>query len=156
MIRSYGTNMYIFNPSKQNIFRFTIDDDTATTPRGWVRSSQGLQYDEVLSMTIDGDIWLGSRTGRLLRMRTGEPEEFTVSGLERRFESDSVIYTQEAFDHVYVLESNANRVVQLTKDGVFVREVVSPTLASVSSIVVSADESSILALSGSLIYELEL
>lgn len=156
MIRSYGTNMYIFNPQRQNIFRFTIDDDTATTPRGWVRSSQGLQYGQVLSMTIDGDIWLGSREGNLLRMRTGQPEAFTISGLERPFESDLVVYTQEGFDHVYVLESNANRVVQLTKDGAFVREVVSPTLAAVSSIVVSADESSILALSGSLIYELEM
>jgi hypothetical protein len=156
MIRSYGPNIYIFNPQRQNIFRFTIDDDSTTSPRGWVRSSQGLQYDQVLSMTIDGDIWLGSRTGSLLRMRTGKPEAFTISGLERPFESDLVVYTQEGFDHVYVLESNAKRVVQLTKDGVFVREVVSPTLAAVTSIVVTADESSILALSGSLIYELEL
>jgi hypothetical protein len=156
MIRAYGPNIYIFNPQRQNIFRFTIDDDATTSPRGWVRSSQGLQYDRVLSMTIDGDIWLGSRTGSLLRMRTGRPEAFTISGLERPFESDLVVYTQEGFDHVYVLESNANRVVQLTKDGVFVREVVSPTLAAVTSIVVTADESSILALSGSLIYELEL
>jgi hypothetical protein len=155
ILRFYENNVYIFNPERQNIFRFDANESNPELS-GWVKSSQGLQYQQVVSMAIDGDIWLGNRNGNIVRMRSGQPQTYAISAIEKPFESEIIIYTQEGFDHIYVLEPKLNRIVQLSKRGEFTKEFVSSTLASANSMVVNSEESKILILSGSLIYQLEI
>jgi len=154
LLAQFGDNVYAFNPQAQNLYRIGLEDGELGDPSGWVRSSQGLEYGRVTSLTIDGDIWLADRAGKIVRMRSGRPVEFSVTGLEDPFSSGLIIFTQEDFEFLYVLESAKNRLVVLDKDGQFVKEIVSASLASVTSIIVSADESTVLAISGSLLYQL--
>jgi len=156
LISTFGTNVYVFNPEKQNIFRFSLEENAFAAPRTWIRSSQGIEYSQVSSLVIDGDIWLSDRNGKIIRMRSGQPQSFSVSGLERDFLTNTIVYTREDLDFLYVLEPAENRLVVLAKDGSFVREIVSTTFASVTSLVVSADGSTAFAISGAVIHEVSL
>lgn len=156
LISTFGTNVYVFNPEKQNIFRFSLEENAFAAPRTWVRSSQGIEYSQVSSLVIDGDIWLSDRAGNIVRMRSGQPQSFSVSGLERAFSTNSIVYTRDDLDFLYVVEPGSNRLVVLAKDGSFVKEIVSTTFASVTSVVVSADGSTAYAISGAVIHEVSL
>jgi hypothetical protein len=66
------------------------------------------------------------------------------------------MFTQEELENVYFLEPTESRVVITSKDGVFIREVTSSSLAAASHIIVSTDETKLLAISGSTVYLIEL
>lgn len=156
LLGSYGTNVYIFNTQKQNIFRVGLDDDALGTPRTWIRSSQGIEYSQIYSLAIDGDIWLTDRVGKIVRMRSGQPQPFEISGLEKPFNSSITLYTRDNLDLLFIVEPSQNRLVILNKDGGFIREIVSSTFASVTSIVVSPDGQKLFAVSGAAIHEVVL
>ncbi len=156
LISTFGTNVYVFNPEKQNIYRYSLEENAFAAPRTWIRSSQGIEYPQVSSLVIDGDIWLSDRTGNIVRMRSGQPQEFSVSGLERALSTNTIVYTRDDLDFLYVIEPGANRLVVLAKDGSFVKEIVSTTLASVTSVIVSADGNTAYLISGAVIHEVSL
>lgn len=154
LVRSYADNLYVFNPSRNNLYRLGGDGQGYADSRVWLRSSRGIEFDDITSMTIDGDIWLGDRRGKIFRLRTGQPQDFAVSGLESDFSSDLYLYTRDDLEYLYVLEPDVRRVVLLTKEGAFVREIISASLASATALVVSDSGDRALIASGSLIYEL--
>lgn len=155
-IQSYGPNVYVLNPDQQTIYRYAPSDSGYGEPTNWIRSSQGISFDQVTSMAIDGDVWLGTRDGQIKKLTTGRPVEFTVTGLSEGFSSSLIVVTDEDTDNLYVLEPNKSRVVVLNKTGEYLREFKSASLAAASDILVDEDSKLLLAVSGSLLLSLPL
>jgi hypothetical protein len=76
--------------------------------------------------------------------------------LQEPFSSTLKIYTKEDLDSIFVLESAKNRAVRLSKDGVFLKQIESPSLGAATNIIFSSTTGKAYALAGSLVYELEL
>lgn len=155
-IRSYATYLYVLNPLKRNIFRYAVDKDTLSDPVGWIHADQKIDLTTVQSMAIDGDVWLGTKTGEIHRFTSGHEADFTINGLKENFSSPISLFTQDGLDNLYVLEPAKNRLVVLNKNGNFVKEVRSTTLGTASSVAADEKLKTIYILSGSLIFETNL
>jgi hypothetical protein len=156
LVDTYGQFVYVFNAAKNNIYRYAPAETGYSDPIGWLRSAPNLVFNEVSSMQIDGDLWLGTRTGEILRFTQGRPAEFAITGMSQPFNSTLILATDSDTQNLYVLEAGQQRVVVLSKNGEFLREVKSASLASATQIIALEQQNKVLVLSGSLLFEIGL
>lgn len=153
----FGSYVYVMNKSRNNIFRYTTNDDqldSAAAP--WVQTSEAVDFATAQSFAIDGDIWLGTQDGQLRKFTSGREVEYVVTGLKDPFTSALTVFTKPDLQNLYVLEPANSRMVILSKNGEFLREVKSSTLAASTGIVASETLRKAFVLSGSLVYEINL
>lgn len=149
--------LYVLNKDQNNIFRYDTDDDSVTSkPVSWVQGGQGIDFAQVQSMSIDGDVWLTTQTGEIKKLSSGKETSFAVTGLKEAFSSQLSLFTKPDMNNLYILEAQKSRVVVLNKNGQFIKEVKNQNLAGATGVVASEKNQKAFALSGSLVYEIEL
>lgn len=154
LIAGFDPYIYVFNGVKRNIYRYAPKDEGYTEPIGWLVDKQNLVFSDIVNLAIDGDVWLSTKQGEILRYSSGEKNNFVVSGLSDGLTSSVMIDTRPDFSSIYILESEKNRVVVLKKTGEFLQEVKSQSLQTVTDIFVSDDENTLFAVSGSIVYSI--
>jgi len=156
-INSYDRFVYVLSPDKRNVYRYSGDGDGSySEPIGWMTSATGLKYDEITSFSVDGDIWFSTSGGQIKKFTGGKESSFEIRGLEDPFSSSIKVFTNGNQENIYVLESDKNRVVVLSKEGEFKREIKSVSFSTVGSIAVSEELGKIFAVSGSIVFEVDL
>jgi len=73
-------------------------------------------------MAIDGHIYILYADGRVARFLGGQPAPFELAGLHEPLRSPTAIFTDEDAEFVYVADAGNRRIVQLDKEGHFVRQ----------------------------------
>ena len=157
LIRSYGDYLYLLNPDKRNIFRYLVDtqNQSVSSPAAWLKPEEKFDLTTVQSMAIDGDVWLTTKTGEIKRFTAGKAVNWTINGLKETFNSPLKLFTQDSLQNIYVLEPQQNRVVVINKNGDFIKEVRSSTLASASDLVADESTRTVYVLSGSLVFNIQ-
>lgn len=156
LIAVYDRFVYVVNPDKRNIYRYSQGDDGYSDPVGWIKSATGLKYDELTSISVDGDVWLTTINGQLKKFASGREETLNIRGLEVPFENEIYAYTNENQENVYVLDPTNNRIVSFSKNGDFIKEYKSVSLGAASNVAVSEALNKIFVVSGSIVYQIEL
>ncbi len=156
LLGSFGSYLYVLNPEKRNVFRYSQTADGVSDPIGWIIDPLPVSYDTIASMSIDGDIWFGTDVGEIFRYASGRRESFEIAGIEDPFSSALLLATTEDSDKLYVLETSKQRFVILSKDGTFLREVQSPSIATVTSFFVDEASGFAYLTSGSTVYQIAL
>lgn len=153
----YEHYIYVFNPSKRNIFRYSGGaDNSFSEPIGWLQATKGLVYEEIDDWAIDGDIWLAASTGELKKLTSGREEEFAINGLPDGFSSSLFLATGADLENLYILEPSSSRLVILNKNGDFLKEIKSISLAAVNQILVDAQTQRVFTVSGSIVFEIDI
>jgi len=153
-LQKFATYLYVLNPAERNIFRYLQNTDGLSDPVGWLVDKQGLDFSVITAMTIDGDLWLTTQDGQILKYTQGQPQVFTVGEQPTPFDSALEIATHPDSEYLLVLEKAHQRVVILRKDGSFYKEIVSSSLASAETIAASLTENAAYVVSGSLVYKI--
>lgn len=157
MLGLFDRYLYVMNRTQNNIFRYdTSDEGDESKPVGWVQSGQGIDFMQVQSMAIDGDVWLTTQTGEVQKLTGGKVSEFAITGLKEPFSSPITLFTKPDLTNLYILEPQKSRMVVLNKSGQFIKEVKSNNLAGATAVVASEKYQKAFALSGSLVYEMGL
>lgn len=156
LLGSFSSYLYVVNPSKRNIYRYTNNQNGFSDPIGWVKPGQQFSYDQLHSVSIDGDIWIGTTDGQIAKLSLGEVTDFQTKGLPEPFTGPLIVYTKESLQYVYVLEPASSRLVVLQKTGEFIRQIKSASLAATTGFVVDEASGKALAISGSLVFEVSL
>lgn len=156
-IKTFGSYLYIFNPEKRNIYRYLENaDGELSEPIGWLVDKQGLDFDNIKSIAVDGDLWLSTKDGQLKKYTRGEQADFTPSNLPEEITTPLIVYTKENLENLYLLEPEKRRLLVITKDGQFLREIKSDSLASATAIIANEKLGKAFAISGSVIFEVKL
>lgn len=155
-LSSFGPYLYLINKEKRNIYRYYYNNDKLSDPIGWLVDKQGINFDNISNLVIDGDLWLGDKSGKLLKFSKGYANDFQITGLSNLPTSALSLSANENGNSLAILEKQNKRLIIITKDGQLISEIKSNELAGVSSIAFGADGQKIYALSGSVIYEVEL
>jgi len=156
LISAYDRFIYVVNPEKRNIYRYSKEEDGYSDPIGWMKSSGGLQYDSITSFAVDGDVWVATNKGELLKFSSGKLQDFTVLGLDDGFSGDIKVFSNKDQKNIYVLEADKNRVVILDKEGKFVKEIKSISIKTVTSVVANEKIGKMFLVSGSVVFEVGL
>ncbi|GIK84367.1 MAG: hypothetical protein BroJett025_09890 [Patescibacteria group bacterium] len=156
LLDAYDRFVYVVNPEKRNIYRYAETEDGYSEPVGWMKSATGIRYEDLRSMSIDGDVWLTTSDGQIKKFTSGREETLTLRGLDVAFTSDIYAYTNENLEKLYVLDPSNNRIILFNKNGDFVREIKSVSLGAASAITASESLGKIFVASGSIVYQINL
>jgi DNA-binding beta-propeller fold protein YncE len=75
-------------------------------------------------MGIDGNIYVLHSNGQIVKYYGGEPVPFTVTNVPRSLSSAVALYAdvKEETEYIYVADASERRIVQLDREGTFVRQ----------------------------------
>jgi hypothetical protein len=155
LIDVFGTNAYVFDALARNILKYDLTD-LGASPTSWLRSKEGIDFDKVSSMRIDGGVWLGDSSGQITRFMQGVPDDFAYRNVLDKPSSSVYIYATKDSEFLYVLEPQAKRLLVLNKNGEYQKSLTSDDLATATGVVVDEVASKAYILSGSLVYEVGL
>lgn len=156
LLRQFDAYLYVFNPIKRNIFRFTFTSSGLSQGIGWITDKKNLDFNQVRDMTVDGSVWLTTKDGKILKYVQGQSQSFVVEGLADPFNSPLQISTAENDDNLYLLEPGQQRVVILSKNGKLIRQIKSAALSAATDIAIADNPRSLFVLSGSTVYNIPL
>ncbi len=124
-VSSYFGNFYVLDPQANTLLRYlpTVDGYSGS-PESYFPVEQAVNLTGAVDMAIDGAIYVLFRDGRIEKYLSGEPTEFNLAGLDKPLSNPVAIFTapNEEVQHVYVADAGNQRIVQLNKDGSFVRQ----------------------------------
>ncbi|MHB0877933.1 MAG: NHL repeat-containing protein, partial [Anaerolineae bacterium] len=86
-----------------------------------------LMMSGVVDMAVDGDVYLLYADGLVAKLRGGEQMPFEMTGLDARLSNPTAMCVTAAVapdnpGYIYIADAGNQRIVQLTKDGQFVRQ----------------------------------
>lgn len=145
----------MLNKNKRNIYRYYYDKEKLSEPIGWLVDKQGISFENINNLMVDGDLWLGIKNGTIMKFSKGSPSSFQIQGINSLPNSPIVICNSETSNSLAILEKQNRRLLIITKDGQLINEIKSNELSGVSSIAFNNDGKRIYAASGSIIYEIE-
>ncbi len=152
-LERYGSNLYVLDTGSQQIWR--LDADTAGSPSAWIRSARGIDVRTVSSMSIDGEIWLGTRSGDVYRLRQGSRQDFVLKGLQEPFSSTLLTAVTTENQILAVAEPTKQRVVFIDKSsGEYLRQIHSAQIGAVTDLFWDTDGTTLYLVAGSLVYSL--
>lgn len=124
-VSSYFGNFYVMDTQAQSIKRYlpTVDGYSAP-PEEYFLPGVEVDLTGAVDMAIDGDVYVLYGSGQIRKFRAGEPVEFALSGLDAPLSNPTAIYTapDELAQYIYVADAGNQRIVQFSKQGVFLRQ----------------------------------
>lgn len=127
-IAAYAGNLYVLDIGASGapgqIWRHSsTPNGYDADPQPWLAAGLAAALDGVTGMAIDGSIWVSRADGAVLKFGAGRPEPFEISGVQPPLASAGGVYTDRTYRSVYVIDSAARRVIQLSKEGQFERQI---------------------------------
>jgi hypothetical protein len=124
-VDSYFGNFYVLDPQVNSLMRYlpTVEGYNAP-PENYFVAAPTVSLANAVDLTIDGAVYILYNDGRISKFLGGQPAEFNVTGLDKPFNNPVAIFTapDEEMQHIYVADAGNQRIVQLNKDGSFVRQ----------------------------------
>lgn len=155
MIAAFGTNAYVLDKSARQLWRYETANPSSS-PSSWLRGREGVVFSELTSLVIDGDVWAGTQTGKILRFQRGDRVPFEPSDVATPLSTPIVVTTTAEDGAIYILENRAKRLVVLNKKGDYQYSFYSEDLQTATGLVVDEQDRKIFLAAGSLVYELEI
>jgi len=122
-IATFGPNLYVLDAGLGNIFRYTSRDGIFTeAPSRFLEKDNHDLLGQAVSLAVDGSVWALGANGQILKLANGANQPFAVSGLPQPLTKASQLYTDANEQSLYVLDTSAARVLQIGKDGRYLRQ----------------------------------
>jgi hypothetical protein len=153
---AYAGNIYLLDKAANTIWRFAGAEGAFGSKTDWLGEGVEPDFSRIVSVTIDGNIWVLSQTGKILKFSRGSPQNVAAAGVVPSLAQADAIYTNEELGFVYILDKGGKRVVVLDKDGNYKAQYFSDKAAEAIDLMVSEKEKKIILLAGSKLYFLEL
>jgi hypothetical protein len=120
IVGSYEGNFYLLDSSLNQILRY--EPNYGGLPEDYFSASEGVDLAGVVDMAIDGQIYILYADGRILKFLGGQQAPFEITGLYEPLRNPAALFTSEETGFIYVADAGNERIVQLTKEGNFVRQ----------------------------------
>lgn len=123
----FAGNYYVLDPVAQSIFKYLPTEASYTFPAlQYLDPTEPVDMSGALDMAIDGSIYVLGRDGSLRKFDLGRPSRFRVQGLEVELLEPTALFTDARTAFLYVADPAHRRIVQLDKEGRFVRQLLPP------------------------------
>jgi len=127
LIEGYSGYLYVLDAEEDRILKYAPTGDSYDSfPISYFQADTIVDLEGAVDMAIDGYIYV-LVGNEILRFSGGVEEPLTVTGLEEQsLQNPVAIYTSPETQHIYVADAETGRIVQLTKEGAFVRQFFPP------------------------------
>jgi hypothetical protein len=122
-LATYEGNLYVLDTGRENILKYTPEgDDYQHAPTDYVRGAVDINWSEVIDMAIDGFVYLLLSDGSVIKFAGGQPQPFSLEGLDSPLESGLTMFASPDCESVFVADGEGERIVEFSKEGRFVRQ----------------------------------
>ncbi len=124
-IDSYFGNFYILDPQTGQILRYLPTAEGYTdVAQNYFPADVTVDLTGAVDMAIDGFIYVLYANGTILKFEGGTPVDFQITEIDKPIDRAAAIYAapDDIAQYIYVADAGNARVVQLNKDGRFVRQ----------------------------------
>lgn len=121
-LRTFDSNLYLLDSMGNQVLKYA-QGQYANAPERWIAQSDA-DLRTAVDMGIDGSIYILHNNGKLTKYYGGERVPFAVTRVPRPLSSASALYldVEEATQYIYVADASERRIVQLDREGTFVRQ----------------------------------
>jgi len=138
------------------ILRYRAAGNGYGSKQGWLASGVEPDFSKVVSMAIDGSIWVLTSSGKIEKYSQGTGVAVEIKGIDVPLAEPTAIYTDGELESAYVLDKGNKRVVEIDKEGEYRAQYRFEGIVDATDMVVAKEEGKILLLVESKIYQLEL
>jgi hypothetical protein len=155
----FGGNIYLLDQDKGRIWKYVGTGDKAkpfSERREYLNPDVFPDFSTATGMNIDGNVWITTLQGRIMKFSQGREQEFVTQGIEPVLGTDILLYTDDTIEHLYILDRINQRTVSLTKDGVYVAQYVWKNTLVPSGLAVSESLKKVFLLADGKIYSFDI
>ncbi len=145
----FAGNIYVLDKQNNMIYRYPGNRRSFLPAQDWFAPGIEPILADIVSLAIDGKVWLQDVSGRIRVFERGVPQSFNVTGVDPEISTGGDIFTDEESMYLYILDKTNNRVIVLNKSGEYVAQYEDSDFSGISEIVVSEVNRALLYLKGS-------
>ncbi len=156
-VQLFGGNLYLLDQGKAQIWKYIPEGNGFGPVRNYISSDVTVDLSDAVSFAIDGNVWIGKKSGDIIKLFSGKEDTFSVSGVEGDLTNVRAVATDAEIDFLYILdEMNARVVVVSKKDGSYVSTYTSPEFKDASDILIDVAQKQLYVLTKQKIFKVEL
>jgi len=148
----YNRKLYTLSPSTDQIYKHSQTQTGYDRGIAWITQKTN-SLSKVISMAIDGNVYLLTSDAKILHFYGGEEKAFTIQGVHPELQNPSKIWTYANSDYLYLLEPSSKRVILLDKDGKFIEQFTSSEWKNPNDMLVDQDNHIVYILDDNKIYK---
>ncbi len=122
---SFFGNFYLLDPAAGKLLRYVpTTQGYGAPPESYFPIDQLVDLSQAVDFGIDGAVYVLFQDGRMNKFASGRPVTFNLNGLDKPLKNPTALFTapDEVVQYIYVADAGNQRIVQLNKDGSFVRQ----------------------------------
>jgi hypothetical protein len=121
-LRTFDANLYVLDSMGNQVLKYS-QGQYANPPDRWIAQAD-TDLRTAIDMGIDGNIFILHNGGKLDKYYGGERVPFAVTRVPRPLSGGNALYleVEEDTQYIYVADASERRIVQLDREGAFVRQ----------------------------------
>jgi len=131
-----GGNLYVLDLEANQVWRYLPTEGGFDSERSGLLS--GVDLEGAVGLAVSGDLFILMEDGQVRRFEDGQERPFPLAGIDQALLSPASLVTLPASGRLMVADRGNKRLVSLSADGTFLRQVVSPQFTDLRA--VAADE----------------
>ncbi|MBI5221844.1 MAG: hypothetical protein HY979_03495 [Candidatus Magasanikbacteria bacterium] len=112
----YNRRLYTLDAQNGQIYKHENIKNGFGPGKDWLKDLS-INIKNGVSLTTDGDMFVGLNNGQIEKITAGTKQPFTISGLDPELKSADKIWTYTDKQYLYILDSDNKRLIILQKDG---------------------------------------
>ncbi|MCY4436075.1 MAG: hypothetical protein OXE05_01920 [Chloroflexi bacterium] len=124
---TYDQNFYLLDAGANDVLRFRpIGSGVYGEPEGFFGINSGVDLSQASDLAIDGSVFILFSDGTINRYTSGSRAEFSLETLPSPLGTPGAIFISQEMGSLYILDGDNDRVVQVTTEGVYQRQILAP------------------------------
>ncbi len=124
---TYDQNFYLLDAGANDVLRFRpVGSDVYGEPEGYFGINSGVDLSEATDLAIDGSVFIMFSDGAIYRYASSRKAEFDLVTLPSPLGTPGAIFISQGMGSLYILDGENDRVVQVTTEGVYQRQLLAP------------------------------
>ena len=150
-LKQYNSKFYLADMTNGQIYRFTQSSGKLASSAPWLNSKEDLS--NVVSMDIDGNIYLLKNTGEILKYSKGKKQDFAMAAIEPAISQATKIIVSP--EKNYIFEPLNKRLIVVDKTGKLICQYTSDKLNNLKDFQVDEKNKKIYFLNDSTVYSID-
>lgn len=138
-IRSFAGNLYLLDTSANQIWKYQGGETGFASRSGYLQTGLSVDLSKVVDFTIDGSVYVLSKSGNVVKFSGGTTTDFKISGNPESLKNPVSIFSSENSKGIYVFDEGENKVIVFDKSGIYNSQYAIPKISE-KIIKVMADE----------------
>lgn len=152
--KQFNSRFYLTDATNGQIYRFTKNGGQLTNPVAWLNGKEDLT--KVVSMDIDGNVYLLKNDGEILRYNKGAKQDFAITAVLPALSQPTKIIVSPEQDYLYLLEPSNKRLVVFNKTGKFLNQYTSDKFDNLKDFQIDEKNNKIYFLNNTTVYSADL